>query len=157
MTAPVLVAYATQYGSTQEVAENVAATLRKHGLEVDVQLMRLTKSLEGRRAIVLGAPIYIGRFHKDAQRFLIEHRGELAECPVAVFALGPLGTEDEQPPEGTNEQLDTELKNYPWLNPVAHELFGGKYDPHKLSLPHKLLTALPASPFHGAKGSDRRD
>ena len=36
MTAPVLVAYATRYGSTEEVAERVADTLRHHGLQVDV-------------------------------------------------------------------------------------------------------------------------
>jgi flavorubredoxin len=38
MSASVLVAYATRYGSTQEVAEAVAATLREGGLEVDVGL-----------------------------------------------------------------------------------------------------------------------
>jgi flavodoxin len=30
MTAPVLVAYATQYGSTEEVAERATETLRHH-------------------------------------------------------------------------------------------------------------------------------
>ena len=34
MSASVLVAYASRYGSTQEVAEAVAATLRECGLEV---------------------------------------------------------------------------------------------------------------------------
>ncbi len=46
---PVLVAYATYYGSTQEVAEAVAATLRERGLEVDVQSMREVQTLEGIR------------------------------------------------------------------------------------------------------------
>ena len=40
MPASVLVGYATRYGSTQEVAEAVAATLRERGLEVDTQPMQ---------------------------------------------------------------------------------------------------------------------
>jgi hypothetical protein len=41
VSASVLVAYATLYGSTQEVAEAVATALRKRGLEVGIQLMRV--------------------------------------------------------------------------------------------------------------------
>ncbi len=37
MSSSVLVAYATRYGSTQEVAEAVAATLRERAFEVDLQ------------------------------------------------------------------------------------------------------------------------
>jgi menaquinone-dependent protoporphyrinogen oxidase len=36
-------------------------------------------------------------------------------------------------------------------------MFGGKYDPSKLSFFHRLLTALPASPLHGLPASDLRD
>ena len=61
MTASVLVAYATRYGSTQEVAEAVATMLRVRGLEVDIQPMREVRTLEGYRAVVLGTPLYMGR------------------------------------------------------------------------------------------------
>ncbi|HEX6383591.1 MAG TPA: flavodoxin domain-containing protein [Anaerolineae bacterium] len=56
MSASILVAYATRYGSTQEVAQVVAAMLREGGLEVEIQPMRKVRSLEGYRAVVLGAP-----------------------------------------------------------------------------------------------------
>lgn len=59
MSASILVTYATRYGSTQEVAEAVAETLREAGLEVDVQPARKVRTLEGRRAVVLGAPLYM--------------------------------------------------------------------------------------------------
>lgn len=58
MSESVLVAYATRYGSTQEVAEAVAATLRERGLEVDIQPMRKVRALAGYSAVVLGAPLY---------------------------------------------------------------------------------------------------
>ncbi|MBN1890788.1 MAG: hypothetical protein JW850_22525 [Thermoflexales bacterium] len=45
MSSLILVGYATRYGSTQEVAETVAATLRECGLEVDVQPLRKVGTL----------------------------------------------------------------------------------------------------------------
>jgi menaquinone-dependent protoporphyrinogen oxidase len=156
MSASILVTYATRYGSTQEVAETIAATLRKSGLEVDLQPMRKVHTLEGYRAIVLGAPIYFGSLHKDAQRFLSQRRQALSERPVAVFALGPTH-DDEKERRGVRAQLDQELTKYPWLTPVALELLGGKYDPTKLRFPDNLLAALPASPNHNAPASDVRD
>jgi menaquinone-dependent protoporphyrinogen IX oxidase len=38
-TMPVLVAYATKHGSTQGIAECIAATLRAGGLDVDLTLV----------------------------------------------------------------------------------------------------------------------
>jgi menaquinone-dependent protoporphyrinogen oxidase len=156
MSALVLVAYATRYGSTQQVAEAIAATLREGGLTVDLQPVRQVRSLEGYRAVVLGAPLYIGAWHKDALNFLSQHQEALASRPVAVFALGPLH-DDEKEREGSRAQLDKELAKSPWLAPVAVEMFGGKYDPDKLRFTDKLIASLPASPIHNAPASDVRD
>jgi len=158
MNTQILVTYATRYGSTQEVAEAVAATLRESGLGVDIQPMRKVRTLAGYRAVVLGAPIYIGSLHKDAISFLSRHREALTERPVAVFALGPTHSPtDEKEWEGVHAQLDQELAKYPWLTPVALELFGGKYDPAKFNFSDRLITGLPASPLHGMPASDLRD
>ncbi len=154
----ILVAYATRYGSTQQVAEAVAAALRERGLAVDVQHMRKVETLTRYSAVVLGAPLYIGHLQKDAQRFLAQHAGALAERPVAVFALGPLsGPTADEDWRAAREMLDGELARYPSLAPVARELFGGKYDPARLRLADRLLAALPASPLHGQPASDVRD
>lgn len=157
MSAAVLVAYASRYGSTQEVAEAIAARLRECELEVAIQPMRDVRTLEGYHAVVLGAPLYIGHWHKDALQFLSQHREALTKLPVAIFALGPATTGNEQEWQGSRENLDQELAKFPWLTPVALELFGGKFDPAKLRFSHKLLTALPASPLHGLPASDLRD
>jgi menaquinone-dependent protoporphyrinogen oxidase len=156
MLASVLVTYATRYGSTQEVANAVAETLRDCGLAVDLQPMRAVRSLEGYSAVVLGAPLYIGHWHKDAQRFLARHREALLQRPVAVFTLGPTQP-DEKEWAGVRAQLDQELAKYSWLRPVAIELFGGKYDPAKLRFPDSLVAWLPASPLHQMPASDVRD
>ncbi len=152
----VLVAYASKYGSTQEVAEAVVAVLRERGLEVAIQPMRKVRTLEGYRIVVLGAPLYIGAWHKDALNFLSRHQEALAQRPVAVFALGPLST-DEKEMQGSRAQLDKELAKFPWLTPVALEMFVGKYDPAKLRFPDSLIARLPASPLHQMPASDVRD
>jgi menaquinone-dependent protoporphyrinogen oxidase len=156
MSDSILVTYATRYGSTQEVAEQVAATLREGGFDVSLQPTWQVQTLEGYRAVVLGAPLYIGRWLKDVLRFLTRHQHALAKCPVAIFTLGPTS-----PAEGkwqdVRGQLDKELAKYPWLTPVAVELFGGKYDPAKLRFPDTLLAALPASLLHQVPASDLRD
>ena len=139
MSASVLVGYATRYGSTQEVAEAVAATLRECGLEVDIQPMRKVRTLAGYSAVVLGAPLYMFRWHKDARRFLSRHREALTKRSVAVFALGPITTGDEKEFQGSRAQLDKELAKFPWLTLVALEIFGGKFDPAKLRFPYKLF------------------
>jgi len=138
MSALVLVGYATRYGSTQKVAEAVAATLRECGLEVDIQPMRKVRTLAGYSAVVLGAPLYMFRWHKDALRFLSQRRKALTERPVAIFALGPTH-DDEKERQDSCAQLDQELAKFPWLTPVALEMFGGKYDPAKLRFPISLF------------------
>ena len=147
MPTSVLVAYATKYGSTQEVAEAVAATLRKSGLTVAVQPAREVHTLAGYDAVVLGTALYMFRWHKDALGFLSKHRKALSGLPVAVFALGPTHSpHDEKEWHDSRAQLGKELAKYAWLKPVAIEILGGKFDPKKLSFPlNKFAAKEPAS------------
>lgn len=78
MATTVLVAYATKYCSTQEVAEAIATTLHEHGLEVEVRPAREVRSLQGYDLVVLGAALYIGRWHADARHFLKRHHTVLS-------------------------------------------------------------------------------
>lgn len=156
MSKNILVAYATRYGSTQEVADRIAATLRSHEHTVTVQAAKDVKTLDGYEAVVLGAPLYIGSLLKDMHNLLEKQQPALAQRPVAFFALGPVGTEEEEM-QGSQEQLDKELAKHPWLQPVTLALFVGKYDPSKLGFPFNLLNKLPASPLAGLPASDNRD
>ena len=145
MSATILVAFATKYGSTQEVAETIAAALREGGQTVDCQPAKQVRSLDGYGAIVLGAPLYMFRWHKDAKNFLSRHRQAITARPVAVFAMGPLKDEAKDW-QDVRAQLEKELAGFPWLAPVAAEVFGGKHDPAKLTFPHNLIPALKQMP-----------
>ena len=156
MQTRILVAYASKYGSTKEVAEAIADTLQENGLVADLKPIRDVKSLEEYTAVVLGAPIYIIHLHKDAHKFLSCHHEALEKMPVAVFALGPLTSEEEEWKEA-KIQLDKDLAKFPWFGPVEIKIFGGKFDPKNLHFPDSLLVKLPASPLHNAPAIDIRD
>lgn len=126
----ILLAYASRFGSTQEVAETIADTLREAGLEVDLQPVQEVKSLDRYSAVVLGAAIYNAKWNADAHQFVMQHQDALTQLPVAIFTLGPLSS-SEAAKRNSRRQLDSELAKYPWLKPVALEIFAGKYDPSK--------------------------
>jgi menaquinone-dependent protoporphyrinogen oxidase len=136
----ILVAHASQHGSTREVAEGIAEELRASGADVDVRPVGDVDDLEGFSAVVFGAPLYTGRFPKDARRFLRGHRSALEDRPVAVFALGPVKDTDEQW-KGSREQLDRAMGKLEWLHPVAVELFGGAVRPDELRFPFNRMEA----------------
>jgi len=151
MSGTILVGYATRSGSTKEIADVVGETLRRSPNEVDVQPLREVRSLGPYSSVVIGAPLYMFRWHKDAKSFLSRHRGPLAKLPVAVFALGPFHDEEKEWKE-VRAQIDKELATFPWLSPVACAVFGGKFDPARLDFPWKLIPALKNMP-----ASDIRD
>jgi len=129
-TKSILLAYASRFGSTQEVAETIASTLSEAGLEVDLQPMQEVKSLDRYDAVVLGAAIYNAKWNGDAHQFLSKHQDTLTQLPVVIFTLGPLSA-SEAAERNSRRQLDNELAKYPWFKPVTVEIFVGKYDPSK--------------------------
>ena len=141
----VLVAYATKKGSTAEVAERIAATLRARGLQAEVKPAAGVRDLEAYAGVVLGGALYLGRWHRDARAFLAQHRSELARRPLAVFGIGPLTTR-ERDMAGARKQLDHALAKAHGIEPVAVAVFGGVVDPAKLR-----------SPFSRMPASDARD
>ncbi len=152
MEIKVLVTYASMHGSTQEVAEDIAATLRSQEVEVELRPIRAVRSLDGYRAVVLGAPFYMFHWHTDARRFLARFQRELTNgLPIAIFAGGPIEDSTEQWQDRRSD-LDKELARFPWLTPVSVQLIGGKFDPAKLRFPYNLIPAMRNMP-----ASDLRD
>jgi menaquinone-dependent protoporphyrinogen oxidase len=151
MSSSILIGFATRTGSTQEVAEAIAAALREDGLSAICQPMHQVRTLEGYGAVVLGAPLYMFRWHKDAKSFLSRHQQALLKPPAAVFALGPFHA-DAKEFQDARAQLDKELLEFSWFAPVAIAIFGGMFDPAKLRFPMNLIPALKQMP-----ASDVRD
>lgn len=136
-----LIAYGSKHGSTQEVAETIAAKVKSAGGEVELRRAAEVEDLEPYEGVVLGGSLYFGRWHGDAARFLSKHRRELSNLPLAVFALGPQTATPEDLAE-SRAQLDKALKKVPEIKPRSIAVFGGVIDPAKLRFP---LSRMPAS------------
>jgi menaquinone-dependent protoporphyrinogen oxidase len=119
----VLVAYASKRGSTAEIAETVAATLRRNGLDVDLEPADQVKSLEPFDAVVLGSAVYVKRWRGDARHFLKKHRKALRQKPFWVFSSGPVGDPANDDPDWMEPPKLAEKVEE--LGGRGHVVFGG--------------------------------
>ena len=94
MDKKVLVAHASKYGSTAEIAEKIGDVLRQEGAKVDVAPVKEIKDITPYGAIVLGTAAYIFQWRKEAVKFLEKNEQALAGMPVWIFMSGPAGEGD---------------------------------------------------------------
>jgi menaquinone-dependent protoporphyrinogen oxidase len=94
MDKQVLVAYATKYGATAEIAEKIGEVLRQAGLAADVLPVGRVGDLSAYKAVVLGSAVYIGQWRKEAVKFLKANETVLAGKLVWLFSSGPTGEGD---------------------------------------------------------------
>lgn len=91
MTENILVTHASKYGATAEIADNIGEVLRQSGLTVEVKEAKGIKDLSPYNAVVLGSAVYMGRWLKQASKFLKANRKALSAMPVWIFSSGPTG------------------------------------------------------------------
>jgi len=140
----VLVAYATERGSTQQVAVAIAGSLRGRGFAVDLHPAGEVESVDAYDAVVVGGAIYMGRLHDQARSLLERHRDALAARPLGVFGMGPRTLSDDDVAH-SRSQLEESLMEAS-IEPDLTAIFGGVVDPAKLP-----------SPFNRLDASDARD
>jgi menaquinone-dependent protoporphyrinogen oxidase len=126
----VLVAYASKRGSTTEIAETVAATLRRSGLEVTLRSVEEIDSLDDYEAAVVGSAVYAKRWRGDARHFLKRHRKALRKMPFWVFSSGPVGDPTNDNPDWMESpRFIAKLEE---MGVREHVVFGGRVpaEPH---------------------------
>lgn len=94
MNAKILVAYASKYGSTKEIAEKIGQVLTDAGFAVDVLPAGKVAVVGSYQAVVLGSAVYIGNWRKAATNFLKANEKALAGRPLWLFSSGPTGKGD---------------------------------------------------------------
>lgn len=126
MSTKVLVAYATRFGSTAEVASAIAEELRDEDTEVDVAPMRDDLDLAPYQAVVLGASVRGCQWLPEATCFVGRHREELKQRRVAYFlTCGRLREESTEARLEASAYLDPVRQFVPEVEPVAAACFGG--------------------------------
>jgi menaquinone-dependent protoporphyrinogen oxidase len=146
MAKQVLVAYATKYGGTAEIAEKIGETLGQAGLRVDVLPAGNVRDLTPYQAIILGSAVYVGQWRKEAVNLVKANEAALAERPVWLFSSGPTGEGDPV------EQLDG-WRMPPGLKPTIDRIqprdvtvFHGVIQTEKLSMLHRWMIKMVKAP-----------
>lgn len=88
---PVLVAYASRYGSTRQIAEHIAQRLREGGRRVDLRPIADAGDPAPYAAVVLGSAVYTRRWTPEAEDWARRHRLVLADRPLWLFSVGTFG------------------------------------------------------------------
>jgi menaquinone-dependent protoporphyrinogen oxidase len=127
----VLVAYASRHGATEGIAERIARTLQRPGLEVTLRPVDRAGSLEGYDAFVIGSAAYVGHWLKEATELVRRHRSLLASRPVWLFSSGPIGTDlvDTKGRDVVETSRPVEFTEFAEaIHPRDERIFFGAYD-----------------------------
>jgi menaquinone-dependent protoporphyrinogen oxidase len=87
----VLVAFASQTGSTAGIAEVIADELRRARFTVDCRPAGEVADLTGYAAVILGSGVFLPRRAADGGGFLARHAEGLTSRDVWLFCAGPIG------------------------------------------------------------------
>ena len=151
MNRKILIAYTSKYGSTAGVADAIAKELCNKGASVDVRLINKVTNLSIYQAVIVGSPIYKGKWMPAAVKFLEENSGMLSKIPVAYFVVCiTMQNPTEENRQKALAYLDPVLHSVPQVRLVKIGLFAGALHYDRLSwLMSKILKAkgLPEGDF----------
>jgi menaquinone-dependent protoporphyrinogen oxidase len=128
----VLVAYASRHGATRGIAERIARTLGRNGLDVTLRSVEEAGAVDTYDAFVIGSAAYMGRWLNEATQFVRRNRVLLASRPVWLFSSGPVGTEtvDAKGRDVVEASVPKEFAELAEaIHPRERRVFFGAYDP----------------------------
>ena len=128
----VLVAYATDHGSTRGVADRIADRLQQHGVDADACAVADVLEVSRYEAVVLGSAIHGGKWLPAARQFADRNAAPLRERPVWLFSVSTLGDEESMFPPRVANRMRSWRKETPeaagmrrLLQPREHRNFAG--------------------------------
>jgi menaquinone-dependent protoporphyrinogen oxidase len=122
----ILIAYGSERGGTEGLANALASVLVEAGHEVDVRPGLEPDGLAEWDAVIVGGALYANHWHRHARRFVERHIEELRSVPVWFFSSGPLdpsASQGEIPPTRQVQRLMDRV------HARGHVTFGGRLDP----------------------------
>jgi menaquinone-dependent protoporphyrinogen oxidase len=128
----ILIAYGTRYGSTEEISQEIAKTLREKGLEPELLNLGKIKSkkwpqLDDFDGVIIGTSLKINKWKKEVKSFLdknkIELKKENKKLGVFTCSLYAVGE-----PTKAREEISSRLIENHELEADIYDAFGGVID-----------------------------
>jgi menaquinone-dependent protoporphyrinogen oxidase len=138
----VLVAYASKHGSTQGIAERIAEQLLQLGREAEARPVDAVENPGSYEAFVIGSAIYYGSWLKEATEWMRRNRAALAQHPVWLFSVGPLGTEIQDAEQQPKEMAEFQQA----IRPREQRNFFGALVHSKLSFAERVMVKAVRAP-----------
>ncbi len=136
----ILIVYQSRHGSTKDIANTIAARLKKAEHSVNVFEKPFTAPVPiGYDVVILGSATYLGRWLAGMRRYYLRNRELLSAVnKVWLFSSGPVGEQDNLA-YNTPTPVD-EIKKQ--LHVQDHVVFSGKLDRKNLSLSELVATKI---------------
>jgi menaquinone-dependent protoporphyrinogen oxidase len=126
-------------GSTTGIARAIGDEIRAGGAVVHVLPVNQVGAVEKYRSVIVGSPLYDGRWLEPVTLFMEHHREFLSKIPVALFAVTAYPRENaDDRLLRVRRYLDPMLQKSPEIKPVAVGIFTGAFNSRQWALPTLL-------------------
>ncbi|MBV7336678.1 hypothetical protein KFU94_52295 [Chloroflexi bacterium TSY] len=129
----ILIAYASQFGTTGEVAGAIGDTLSQEGHMVETEWVKNVRDIDEYDAVVIGSAIQYDRWMSEATDFVIANQNILSKMPVAYFfTCMTLSTRNEKTERQAMGYADKLYSLAPDVKPLEIGRFAGAVDLRKM-------------------------
>jgi menaquinone-dependent protoporphyrinogen oxidase len=153
----ILIAYASESGSTVEVAKAIGDALCERGFHTETKWIETVESIDKYDAVIIGSPIIYEKWMPEVRTFVKRNQDILKTKSVAYFMTClALSSKEESAMQKTVEYSDKLCNLVPVIKPVSIGRFGGVLDYSKISSVNRVLLKV-AMRKHKVEEGDYRD
>ena len=140
----ILVAYASRHGATRGIAERIAASLRRHGIDATTMSVEAIRDADGYDGYVLGSAVYATHWLGPIKAFVHRNRALLRRHPVWLFSSGPLSNAPEELADAVPRDIPDIERD---IEARGHTVFAGAWqgDASPIGFLEKVMHAIPAA------------
>ncbi len=137
----ILIAYASEFGTTREVADVIGKILcQGGGATVEIKWVKNVKDLKNYEAVIIGSAIQYDKWMPDAIKFVMTYQNILSKLPVAFFfTCLTLSKQTEKARHTAMAYSDKLYSLLPQVKPISVGGFAGVLDYGKMSLGFRLI------------------
>jgi len=140
----ILVAYASEFGTTGEIAESIASALCGAGATADTRQIRTVDDLSSYGAVVIGGAIQYDNWMSEARDFVKKNEEALARMPVAYFftcmVLSKPSDNADSKADGYAQKLEALSSR---VAPISVGRFAGVLDYGRMNLRTRIASKIP--------------